>query len=384
MRVVILSNDKPSFQKPMADGLARILQNNSVTTKVLYEGLDSLEFPYVSFRSRLISFTKRLLKSLFKSNKLLFINRSIGIEKLIKRIKDFDAVIVIAHFPSTMAKRNLVGLEIIRERTTVPIINYDLVFVNNADGWFKKIKEEDRFGGFTGLERFDYYLVASDNCEIPVNPIAGFPYLKMGLDLRSRFLKTHKQEFNVLLDFPRIGFESYRLLQKEVLDELSIPYRELKGTYSPSDIRKIYSSSSAFFLSFRETFGLPIVELQLCGAKIFLPYSHWAPSHYLKKSDEPGVGKLGSNFIVYGNDRNKLKSELLNLRTSFNSRENLFLFKTEYPDFEKCNMEGVKKFISLLESGQINASSHKNYNVITDNLIYELPQNLPESFRSSC
>ncbi|MBK8607239.1 MAG: hypothetical protein IPN82_10565 [Chitinophagaceae bacterium] len=74
------------------------------------------------------------------------------------RIKDFDAVIVIAHFPSTMAKRNLVGLEIIRERTTVPIINYDLVFVNNADGWFKKIKEEDRFGGFTGLERFDYYL----------------------------------------------------------------------------------------------------------------------------------------------------------------------------------------------------------------------------------
>ena len=86
MRVVILSNDKPSFQKPMADGLARILQNNSVTTKVLYEGLDSLEFPYVSFRSRLISFTKRLLKSLFKSSKVLFINRSIGIEKLIKRI----------------------------------------------------------------------------------------------------------------------------------------------------------------------------------------------------------------------------------------------------------------------------------------------------------
>lgn len=384
MTVAILSNDKPSFQKPMADGLARVLNDNNVLTKVLYEGLDSLEYPYLPFISRMLNSGKILLKKLFRSKRLLYVNRSIGIERLIKKLKGFDAIIIIAHFPSTMARKHMPGLEVLREKVKKPLINYDLVFVNNADGWFKKILEEERFGGFTGLERFDYYLVASDISEIPVNSKIKFPYLKIGLDLQSQYLITCKKDFRVLLDFPRKGFEGFRKLQKEVLNELLIPYTELSGIYSHDEIRRMYSNCSAFFLSFRETFGLPIIELQLCGAKVFLPFKHWAPSHYLKNSDEPGIGNLGSNFIVYENDKDKLKLELISLKDGFDSEKNLLTFKTEYPYFHRFNLDNIKKFIFLLRSGRISSISHTEYKILNNELIRELPQNMPDEFRSSC
>ena len=83
-------------------------------------------------------------------------------------------------------------------------------------------------------------------------------------------------------DLPR--FENERAIQIQALEETNTSYYQLDRPMTIEEIRKIYRKSCIYFLSCDETFGLPIVELQLCGSYIGTSYKNWAPSHYIKKN----------------------------------------------------------------------------------------------------
>src|SRR5690606_5643723 len=109
-----------------------------------------------------------------------------------------------------------------------------------------------------------------------------------------------------------------------------------------------------------ESFGLPIVELQLCGCYIFTPYNEWCPAHFLDKSPfEEGVGKLGSNFMVYDNNKEILKKQLLHIKSNFDPNQVIERFKEEYPFYNKINLDQLNIFINKIKTGMIHSESHK-------------------------
>ena len=130
----------------------------------------------------------------------------------------------------------------------------------------------------------------------------------IGLDLDDGSLRpTPKDDFLALIDFERPSEMKERATQIAALEETKTPYVVLNGRYSISEIRKIYRQCSLYFVAFRESFGLPICELQACGAYVFTPYADWCPSHWIKPDlSAPGPGLLSPNFVVYDGDKDRL------------------------------------------------------------------------------
>jgi hypothetical protein len=138
-------------------------------------------------------------------------------------------------------------------------------------------------------------------------------------------------------------------MQKIALKQAGIPYKELQGSYTIEKIRKIYRQTSIFFISFRESFGLPICEIQACGGLIATPFPDWTPSHWIKQNiNEPGPGRLGSNFIVYDNNMGKLLRCLMEARRNWNPLNVRNQFISEYGKYYFGDSESLKKHLIKL------------------------------------
>jgi hypothetical protein len=141
-----------------------------------------------------------------------------------------------------------------------------------------------------------------------------------------------------------------------------LAYTELLGNYDRDEINQIYRSHSALFLSFRESFGLPIVENQLCGNIIFSPQKNWVPSHYINKSAYEG--DLGSNFVIYDNDLIKLKPLINECKKNYRPEAVLEHFITEYPHVYKGDLIALQEFIDKVLSGDISGNSHRSHEIL--------------------
>lgn len=367
MKVAILANYQMSYVKPMAEGLSRMLQAIGVESAVFYDGWYYLDLsPSIASKLRNLAknFIKHILNAAFK--KEYIIPRSPNLIE--EGIRASDLIVVVSHLPGAFLSGRHVGIEKLRKKLDVPIVLYDLVNLTTRGTWISKILGGYEGGGF-GLERYDWYLSASVVSEFPM-PQSFNAFSLVGLDLRDGTLYPEKEnEFFAVLDFPRPGFESERDIQIQALEETNTSYIVLDRPMSINEIRRIYRKTCLFFLSFRESFGLPIVELQLCGSYICTPFKSWVPSHYIKENIyEPGEGSLSKNFLVYGDDKELLKDEITRIKSSYDPEQVVQEFIRAHPHLYHGDLAELKTFIEKVERGTISSGSHNQYMQFNDQI----------------
>lgn len=368
MKVAILGENKPGFIQPMSLGLTTMLTRLGVESQYFCDGLALLNYQqHAGFKNGVKSRTKRLVKrtiNRFKAHRyLLQQTTTVRQFKAFKaQLADFDLIVVVCHIPTAFISSELAGIEKIRSLFDIPIVLYQNYYLATRGRWFKDIVNPVKYGGGFGLERYDWYLAASIVSEYALTG-EGHPCSVIGHDLvdDSLSVDTHKP-FKVLLDFERKGFEQFRALQLRALAETGTPYTQLSGRYSQQQIRALYCEHSALFLSFRESFGLPIVENQLCGNFIFSPYKYWTPSHYLnKRAVQSGEGGLGSNFRVYENDLEQLKLQLQQCKDNHQPQQVREIFEAQYPQFYHGDLGALKIMLDKVTAGEIHGRSHLDH-----------------------
>ena len=296
--------------------------------------------------------------------------------EFVQRLDGVDAIVVVANVPISFSKSVFPNIEVLRQRLpNIPIVNYDLHYLPTLDSWARlllrgektKLADEDlaifQKGGF-GLERYDWYLMAAAGTELALPP-GPQPYSLIGLDLDDGSLFPEQNgEFRALVDFEqnRGDYPRYRAAQLEALRIAGVEYTTLEGSYSRDEIRKIYRRSAIYFLASAESFGLPICELQACGAKIFLPNAYWAASHWLGNDlyceRKP---ELSPNFVIYEDDAGLLAERIEEARRSFDPnsvRETLIEYQ---PHLLGGDLDAVRAFLERIRSGQIHSRLHSQH-----------------------
>lgn len=367
MHLAILANDLHSFNRTIAHGLARMALACGATAEVYPEGLRVLEAP--------VSLDFTTVRSAVGSGIHLMRNRRM-LDRLVDNVSEADVIVVVAHVPISFARGALRNIEVLRARLPgIPIVNYAHYYLPTMDKWSDAVlrgvnnglTEKDmsnlRRGAFR-MNRYDWYLVASVTSEIPLPP-GPQPYSRVGVNIDDGSLFPEQNgEFRGLVDFAqtRMNYPSFRKTQIAALERAGVPYRVLEGQFSRAEIREIYRRTGAFFLAHRESFGLPICELQACGSWIFTPRAEWAGAHWIKEDlRAPGPGSLSPNFCVYDDDPGKLAEKLLELRESFDPARNRRTFEEFHPHLLRGDRDGLADFMSKVEDGTINSRSHLQY-----------------------
>lgn len=291
-------------------------------------------------------------------------------------ISDCDVAIVVAHVPASFSRVGLSNVEVLRDRLpAMPIVNYDLVYLPTVEKWGGAILKAEDTGltdsdaagierGMFGMDRYDWYLAVSTASEVPM-PADPQPCTVIGIDLDDGSLfPDQRGELRALVDFAqeRKNYPSYRRAQIVALEKAGIPYEILDGEYSPADIRGIYRRTGLFMLAHRESFGLPICELQACGSLIFAPHSDWAGAHWMKDdASARGPGTHSPNFRIYGNDVDVLVSQLEHVKRTFDPAGVVTTFQETQPQLFRGDRAAVQTFLGLVKSGVIHARLHREH-----------------------
>lgn len=360
MKFVIFSDKSYNYKRPISDGLKNVLCKMGHEVEIYYDGLYWLED--LNLFKVLIEDIYRFFNNLKYKNRHIFQYRFWNLltfynKKRQEELKKCDCIIIVSNCPSIFHYNERINY--IREKYKKPIVNYDFHFLPNQ-GWWKYLLKDNTH---VGLEKFDWYLPIGLITEFPIPN--GFPqiYNCIGMDVTHEDLFPQQKDFVVLLDFPREGHEQTRQKEKAALDEIGVKYIELNGRYTTKEIREIYRKCSAYVISFRESFGLPIVELQLCGAYVLTPHKEWVPAHYRNKSPyERGAGELGSNFFEY-KTIDDFKNCVLKLKNEINPNENISKFRNEYPNYYNINKKELNTFISKINTKEITYKTHENFAV---------------------
>lgn len=363
MKVAIITDENPSVRNPMGQSLNKMLSKIGITSEV-FDDSNIQTFPLSRIKKYSI-YTKNIIKLIANKfyKKGFKIKDIINTINFIERLENFDAIFVVSHIPWSLSRKSHTYIEEIRRRYTIPIISYDLHFWGTMGNWYIDAQNDPLYGGMTSMDRFDYYAVVSITNIVKLNSAVDWPVAVIGGNFQNSDLFPNQNgRFKALLDFQRIENTEERNLQIEVLTELNIPFTALDGKYSYSDICKIYSEHSIYFLASQESFGLPIVELQNCGCYIFTPYRSWPLAHYINKSVyEHGEGELGENFIVYENDKNILKNQILAIKEKYEANVVLNNFTKNYPQLRHGNLETLAELMAKIDVGKINHTTHLEY-----------------------
>jgi hypothetical protein len=353
MKIAILANAKNSFPKVMADGLRRMLDRIGVKSSVFYSGLNAIEDrSYLIERGTVFS---RLRHSA----------ETWRLERLAREWAQYDAIIIVGHNPNAFMRgfwndRQLRGL-----LPDMPIVLYDLVYLGTRPEWARSLREGNAevgisVGGNFGLERYDWYLCTSVVSEQGLSPDKQRLSV-IGVDLDDGSLRVGEQkEFIALLDFQRSDHADERRIQIQALAEANVKWIELTGEYSIPQIRAIYRKCSAYFIAHRESFGLPICELQACGSVVFSPYADWCPSHWMKDDmTVAGPGRLSENFQVYENDLKLLVAQLKKMSNGYNPNHVRGVFLRDQPQFYRGDLDQLQQFVDLLCAGKMHSNLHR-------------------------
>ncbi len=161
---------------------------------------------------------------------------------------------------------------------------------------------------------------------------------------------TKKEEFIALIDFERKSYEEYRRVQLEALSELGIKTVVLDSDYTFSEIAEVYRKCSIYFLAFYEAFGVPIAELQACGACIFSPSPAWPMAHRLDaRCPDASAWKLSENFIIY-DSKADLINKMKEIRENYNPYQVFDNFVKNYPHFYEGDTAALSEIIHKLSS----------------------------------
>jgi hypothetical protein len=223
MQVAILSDNLPSYRKPMAESLSKMLTALSINNEIFCEGTSALN-----------------------------LDETANLDGLLKKLPKFDAIFVCAHMPLSLAKNSYQGVDRLKAELGAPIIDYDLCFWATRGTWIDLVRTESQYGGFAGFNRFDYYVVVSNISALPIKQSVSWPVSVVGGDFRHDELYSDQDDFRVLIDFEDSNFNQERDIQLNVLQQMKIPYTILSGFYRQKDIYRIYRKHSVYFLAHPE------------------------------------------------------------------------------------------------------------------------------------
>jgi len=167
---------------------------------------------------------------------------------------------------------------------TKPIVLYTLEYLPTRPQWYKWLKEGSEEAEIIqpdnhGMERYDYYLAASSMSKYP-KPKIDNPLCELGINLQDAALyPERKDKLIALVDLERKKTLHERSIIIRALEETKTEYIVLRGHYKIEEIRSIYRRCSIYFVSLDE-------------------------------------GLLTSNFIIYDNDINKLKDEIMRIKNA--------------------------------------------------------------------
>jgi len=367
MHLAVLANAQNSFIRTIGDGLARMARACGATADVHGDGLNALTVPltidFASPRSALGS-SGRLAK-----NRRLF-------DRFVEKVAGASVIVVVAHVPISFARGFLRNIEALRTRLPkVPIVNYAHYYLPTVDKWGHAVLRGIRADltaqdllslrqGTFGMGRFDWYLVASVVSEIPV-PRGSQPYSLIGVDIDDGSLYPDQNgELRALVDFAqtRKNYSQFRGMQIKALERTRTPYRVLEGKFTIPEIRELYRKTGILFLAHRESFGLPICEIQACGSLVFAPHEEWAGAHWIKDDlRTPGPGWLSPNFVIYDDDVEKLVEQIEVAKASFDPARVVRTFREFHPHLCHGDREALGVFLNKVEDGTIHSGSHLNY-----------------------
>lgn len=361
MKIAILASDDRSFRPVMARSLASMLYDLSCEVLWLDHGLFLMTSLVAQCRKdsgvlAMAIHRLRLARRRFKMRTLL---------------KDCDAVAVIGHLPHAfMEQYPIEALRRVIPHT--PIVLYANYYLPTRGRWLKFLKEGSPqhgvpHGGNHGMERYDWYLATSVASEYTLMSVPQ-PCSCIGIRIRDESLfPDQRGEFRALIDFERPDHLHERAIQVQALHDVGVKYEVLSGSYDLTAIREIYRRTSIYFVAHRESFGIPICEVQACGAKIFTPYANWCPSHWIKEDLKvPGPGRLGSNFVVYDNRLQILKERIDETRRTFDAHANVAEFMRSNATLATGDLGSLREFIGRLARGEIRADSHADYAPLND------------------
>jgi hypothetical protein len=364
MKIAILGNTANGYVKPMAEGLHRMMLKAGGDTHLLYQGIERFSQVPMPF----LRYVQDKSKGNLAKNTLRYVLKEVpNFYPFILQLRRFDAVIVVNSIARAFLTDFFCDESVRSFLPDIPIILYDVFYLPTRGPWGKWLKEGNPERGVPtsgnwGLERYDWYLVASVVSECPMPP-GSQPYSLIGLNLEDGTLSPQKKkDFRALIDFAQPGHEEERAIQIEACKKTRTTFTVLEGTYSLSDIRRIYRESSIYFVAHRESFGIPICELQACGSYVFTPYSNWCPSHWIKPNIfKEGPGQLPPNFVVYNNDLQTLVGKIETIRQSYNPRTVFDSFIEYHPELYFGNQAELERFLAMLEKHYIRSGSCKQY-----------------------
>jgi hypothetical protein len=286
---------------------------------------------------------------------------------LARRLRTFDVVVVVSTIPGAFL-RSFFADDVVRGLLRdVPLVLYDVFYLPTRGMWNQWLRDGNPAlgipeGGQWGLDRYDWYLCASVVSEHPPSP-ERHPYSLIGLNFDDGSLYPEQDGIvAALIDFESPDDMHERAVQVLALERTGTPYLVLNGQYPADHIRRLYRRTAIYFVAKRESFGLPICELQACGNYIFTPYSNWCPSHWKKPSlAEPGEGRLSTNFVVYHNDLDTLVSAIQQVRRGFDPYHVRETFLREDPTFYWGDVDAVREFLERIRSGEIHARLHRRH-----------------------
>jgi hypothetical protein len=356
LRIAILSDDRPGFQKVMAESLHRIVEAAGAKADIFADGLGALRRvpDRVPVRS-----ARDVARYAVEALPICI--------RFAMRFRRYDAIVVSNSLPEVFLRTFFNDERVRALLPRTPILLYDVFYLPTRGHWWRWLRDGKPnawipAGHQWGMERYDWYLCASVVSEVPL--AAGLhPYSQIGLNLDDGTLYPEQGgQFVALIDFAQEHHESERAIQIAACQEAEIPYIELRGRYTVAEIRQIYRRCSVYFVGFRESFGIPICELQASGSYVFLAHAHWAPSHWLKSDlTVDGPGQLSPNFVVYDNDKAQLVAELRRVKASYDAGQVVSTFRQYHPQLHFGDAAEMRTCLDMLHSGAIHSRSHEAY-----------------------
>ncbi len=345
-----------------------MLKKLNVDSDILYDGHKWLTNPNHRTPSGKVNYTNLSKK---------FIKEAYCKTVLIRRLKKYDLMVVIINLPCSFLKDYMQNLDIVRKHLNIPIVNYDNKYLGTRGPWIDSILNGNPAhnilpGRGYGLERYDYYIMVSVVNEFPM-PTTKHPCSVIGIDLNDGSLYPEQNNrFIALVDFEQKNCLPERKIQIEALEETNTDYLVLDRQYTMDEIRSIYRKTAIYFLASRESFGLPICELQACGSYIFTPSTHWPGSHFIKDIYLPFEENLSSNFIIYNNSKELLIDEINRIKQNYNPYAVVDNFRKNYPHYWEGDLDKLNEFINKVRDGEIHSQLHIEHKKLNDTIIKKI------------
>jgi glycosyltransferase involved in cell wall biosynthesis len=358
LKVAILSDSGDSFPKPMGRGLHRMVQAAGAEPLLLEQGLAGLPRK-LNLLGRGLSGQARL-RAILQAWARRWRSR-----RLLRQLQPADLVVLIGHLPAAYYGHWFCDRTLRKALGRRPLALYDLIYLGNDPYWTQRLarvvaEPTIRPGQHWGLNRFDHHLCVSEVGGESLLPGAE-RFSRIGIDLNEPSLQPQENAtFTALIDFERPDQIAPRALQVTACLEAGIPFRVLHGRYRMEDIRAEYRACGVYFLAHYESFGLPILEAQACGARVLTPDAEWCRAHHLT-SEGRKRERLPDNVIAYGQDKDRLVRTLRELRANHDPVRNRQRFIAQQPAFFHGDVARLREFLQQVAAGTIHSRSHRDY-----------------------